>query len=242
MLATALPASPVTDRCYELRIYTAGPGKLSNLHARFRNHTLRLFEKHGMTSVGYWVPVENPENKLIYLLSYPSRAARDESWKNFRADPAWQAAKTASEVDGPLAIAVEEHFLQATDFSPEIVPSVRSVRRVFEMRTYHATPENLGRLVARSRDNTDWLFNLYGVTNIGTFTVEPPQAGSKDSLIYLLAHQSLESGEEAFKKIKADRDWATIKERSEEEAGGPLVQPSGVESIYLEATDYSPTK
>src|SRR6266851_4063073 len=68
-------------RVYEMRIYYAAPGKLDALNARFRNHTMKLFEKHGIQNVGYWVPIENTENKLIYVLSYPSREAREKSWK-----------------------------------------------------------------------------------------------------------------------------------------------------------------
>src|SRR5687767_12982798 len=60
--------------CYEMRIYYAAPGKLDDLHARFRDHTLRLFKKHGIRNVGYWVPIDNKENKLIFLLAYPNRA------------------------------------------------------------------------------------------------------------------------------------------------------------------------
>src|SRR5919198_203543 len=77
-------------RCFEMRVYYAAPDKLDELHARFRNHTCKLFEKHGMLNVGYWVPTENADHKLIYILAYPSRDAREKSWKEFMADPDWQ--------------------------------------------------------------------------------------------------------------------------------------------------------
>ena len=87
------PLSAAEDtRVFELRTYYANPGKLADLHARFRDHTCKLFEKHGMENIGYWVPLTNTEEKLIYVLAYPSRAARDASWKAFGADPEWQAA------------------------------------------------------------------------------------------------------------------------------------------------------
>src|SRR5262249_40893157 len=89
-------------RVYELRTYYAAPDKLDALNDRFREHTVRLFEKHGITNVGYWVPVDNPDNKLIYLLSYPSREAREKSWQEFLADPDWQKAQKDSEVNGKL--------------------------------------------------------------------------------------------------------------------------------------------
>src|SRR3954447_1991429 len=89
--------APQDTRCYELRVYTAGEGKLDDLHTRFREHTCKLFEKHGMTNIGYWVAVDNKEHKLYYMLAYPSREAREKSWKAFMADPEWKAAYAASE-------------------------------------------------------------------------------------------------------------------------------------------------
>lgn len=105
---------------YEVRTYTTHPDKLDDLHRRFRDHTLRLFEKHGMTNVGYWVPQDSArsQNTLIYILSYPSRADRDRSWTAFLADPEWVAARTASEADGPILVRVESVFMTPTEYSP----------------------------------------------------------------------------------------------------------------------------
>jgi hypothetical protein len=107
-------------RLFEMRTYTAPEGKLDALNARFRQHTNRLFVKHGMALVGYWTPAEDPEagNTLIYILAYPSREAREESWAAFRNDPEWHAARDASEKDGKLVLKVESKFLTPTDYSP----------------------------------------------------------------------------------------------------------------------------
>jgi hypothetical protein len=107
------------SRCFEMRTYYAAPGRAEALHKRFREHTMDLFKKHGMTNVAYWVPVDKPD-VLVYVLAYPSRAAREESWKAFGADPAWQAAKKASEdaAGGSLTTKVESVFMEATDYSP----------------------------------------------------------------------------------------------------------------------------
>jgi hypothetical protein len=113
-------AAEKDSRLFELRTYYAAPGKLDALHARFRNHTCKLFEKHGMTNVGYWVPVDNPQSKLIYILAYPNREAREKSWAGFTADPEWKAAREASEVNGRLVEKVESVFLNATDYSPAL--------------------------------------------------------------------------------------------------------------------------
>src|SRR5438093_9539429 len=96
IVATVAADKPRDTRCYEMRTYYAAPGKVEELHARFRNHTCKLFEKHGMVNLGYWVPLDNPENRLIYILAYPGREAREKSWHDFMADPDWQAAHKAS--------------------------------------------------------------------------------------------------------------------------------------------------
>lgn len=107
-------------RVYELRTYTAPPGKLEALHARFRDHTLRIFQKHGMTSVAYFRPTDAPaaESQLVYLLSYPSRDAATKSWDAFRNDPEWKTVASESQKDGPIVSKVDSVFLTPTDYSP----------------------------------------------------------------------------------------------------------------------------
>src|SRR5258706_9130691 len=141
MTATAFAADQDT-RCFEIRTYYAPPGKLDDLHARFRDHTCKLFEKHGIVNIGYWVPLENTNNQLTYVLAYPSREAREKSWKEFMADPDWQAVQKATEANGRIVTKVESRFLIATDYSPEIKPSVASPERTFELRTYTASTGN----------------------------------------------------------------------------------------------------
>jgi hypothetical protein len=108
------------DRVFEMRTYITHDGKLDALQSRFRNHTNKLFEKHGMTLIGYWTPTDGPEaeNTLVYILAFPSREARDAGFKAFGADPEWKAAKEASEKEGPLVKKVISQFLKPTDFSP----------------------------------------------------------------------------------------------------------------------------
>ena len=127
-IATAQTAAPTPggslapdSGAFELRTYTAAPGKLEALHARFRNHTNRLFAKHGMKIVGFWVPSDKDkgaDNTLVYLLRYPDRAAREKAWEDFRKDPDWIAARDASEANGKLVEKVDSVMLTATDYSP----------------------------------------------------------------------------------------------------------------------------
>lgn len=108
------------QRVFELRTYTAPPGKLENLHARFRNHTLRIFARHGMTNIGYWRPQDDPlkQDTLIYLLGHSSREAAAASWKAFQSDPEWQKVSADSQVDGRIVSGVQSVFLDAADYSP----------------------------------------------------------------------------------------------------------------------------
>lgn len=243
LFATMLAVAAESDtRCYEMRIYYAPPGKLDALHARFRDHTCKLFEKHGMVNIGYWVPVENPENKLIYILAYPNREARERSWKGFMGDKDWQAAWKASEVNGKLVEKIDSVFLTATDYSPEIKSAAGSEPRIFELRTYKASPGNLNRLNARFRNHTVKLFSKHGMSHFGYWTPMPDQKGADDTLIYLLSHQSQDAAAASFKAFREDPDWVAARKASETEAGGSLTVQNGVQSVYLKATDYSLTK
>jgi len=106
-------------RVFELRTYTAPEGKLDALQARFRDHTRRIFEKHGMTSIGYWVPQDAPDsqNTLIYILAHPSRDAAKANWAAFTADPEWQKVSAESQKDGRIVSKVVSVFMDATDYS-----------------------------------------------------------------------------------------------------------------------------
>lgn len=245
MQDTSQAASAYNDsRVFELRTYYAAPGKLDDLNARFRNHTCKLFEKHGMVNIGYWVPLENPDNKLIYVLAHDSREAADKSWKAFGGDLEWREAAKASEVNGRLVSKVERVFLKATDYSPNVKPSVGKESRIFELRTYKASPGNLGRLNARFRNHTLKLFSKHGMTNVGYWTPTKDQKNADDTLIYILAHKSKEAADGSFKAFRDDADWLKAKKASEDEAGGSLTVagPEGVQSVFMKATDYSQTK
>jgi hypothetical protein len=240
--------NPKDTQCYEMRVYYAAPGKLDDLHARFRDHTCKLFEKHGMVNVGYWVPLENPDHKLIYVLAYPSREAREKSWKAFAADPAWQAAYKASEVNGKLVSKADSYFMTATDYSPAIKPSKASEPRTFELRTYTASPGNLAGLDARFRDHTVKLFSKHGMSQLGYWHLMPDQKGADSTLIYILAHKSREAADASFKAFREDPDWVAARKASEEKAGGSLTAKQGiwtargVDSVFMKPVDYSATK
>jgi|SRR5215471_8792573 len=115
------PSLSKDSRCFELRTYYAASGKLEELHARFRNHTMKIFKKHGMEVVGFWGPTDKDkgsENTLVYVLAFPSREAREKAWQEFRADPEWQAVAKESEKNGKLTEKIDSVIMMATDYSP----------------------------------------------------------------------------------------------------------------------------
>ena len=116
MAGPEAPASAV----YELRVYHASEGKLDDLLKRFREHTTKIFEKHGMKNIAYWTPLDDPlkGKTLIYILGHPSREAAVNNWKSFSDDPEWQKVRDASEVNGKLVEKVDSTFMVLTDFSP----------------------------------------------------------------------------------------------------------------------------
>jgi NIPSNAP len=119
--AMTIPPSRAQDhaRVFELRTYTCYEGKLPDLLARFRDHTIKIFEKHGMTSIGYWTPQDAPlhNTTLIYMLAHPSREAAAKNWEAFRKDPEWQKVQKESEANGKIVAKVESVFMDPTDFS-----------------------------------------------------------------------------------------------------------------------------
>jgi len=120
IVAALLAAAGIAQaRVYELRTYHCYEGRLEALKARFRNHTIKIFNRHGIESIGYWVPQdpEKAKNTLVYIVSHPSREEAEQHWKEFGADPEWQKVRAESEKDGKIVEKVDREFLDPTDFS-----------------------------------------------------------------------------------------------------------------------------
>ncbi|MBM3980929.1 MAG: NIPSNAP family protein [Planctomycetes bacterium] len=228
---------------YEMRTYYPAKGKMDALHARFKNHTLKLFEKHGITNVAYFTPLADKDAKLVFFLSYPSKAAREKSWKAFLDDPDWKKAYADSEKDGKLVEKVEQRFLTTTEYSPLFKVAKGTEPRVFELRTYVATKGNLGHLNDRFKNHTIKLFEKHGMTNLVYWNLLKGTQDEDKLLVYLLAHKSKDDGLKSFDTFRKDPDWLAARKASEEKAGGSLTEAKGgVVSEYLQATDYSPLK
>ena len=114
------PVQAATNHVFEFRTYTAEPGKLDALNARFRDQTMRIFKKHNMASVGYFTPQDEPlsKNTLMYILEFPSRDAAKKSWDEFRADPEWQKVQKESEANGKYVDHIVSVFAEPNSYSP----------------------------------------------------------------------------------------------------------------------------
>lgn len=122
LFLAARAASPPEDqdRVFELRTYTTNPGKLEDLHKRFRDHTCRIFKKHGMDLIGFWTPIDEKDGKgntLVYMLAFPSREAAQKSWKAFGDDPEWKKVYAESHKNGVLVKEVKSVYLEPADYS-----------------------------------------------------------------------------------------------------------------------------
>ncbi len=175
---------------YELRVYTCEPGKLPALQSRFREHTMKLFARHGIENIAYWIPTEGPEAEttLIYLLRHQGREAAKKSWDAFRSDPEWKAVAAASQQQHGkiLAKSPESTYLALTDYSPKMGPVKQD--RLYELRIYTAAEGKLAALHDRFRKYTDKLFTELGLPAVGYFRpLDEPK--STTTLIYVLEHQ-----------------------------------------------------
>ncbi|MDP3068948.1 MAG: NIPSNAP family protein [Opitutaceae bacterium] len=227
---------------YELRTYHVLPGRMPAMLARFRDHTVKLFERHGMVNVGYWTPADEKAGegaKLIYLLEHKSREAATASWKAFGADPQWQDVRKKSEADGKIVAKVESLFLTATDYSKLMTAGHgRGAPRAFELRTYVAAEGKLADLDARFRNHTLALFAKHGMTNLAYFHPADADKGAATTLVYFLAHANREAATASWKGFREDPEW--LKARDASEKNGKLA--AKVESVFLQAVDFSALK
>ncbi len=117
--APGATAQAQSQHVFELRTYTTAPGRLDALNARFRNHTMKIFENHGMKNIGYWIPTDEARSKdtLIYILQHDSLDAAKKSWDAFGADPEWKKVQSESEASGKIVTKVDHVFMTPTDYS-----------------------------------------------------------------------------------------------------------------------------
>ena len=234
-----LSAAGISAPVYELRTYTAAPGRGAEVVGRFREHTTRIFERHGMVNIGYWVAADAKDgggDKLVYLLEHKSRDAAKASWKAFSADAEWKEVAKRTTANGQIVSKVESVFLDKADFSRAMdAGNGKGGSRVFELRTYTAAEGKLAALDSHFRDHTIGIFARHGMINLGYFHPTDADKGAGRTLVYFLAYPSREAAAAAWKAFRDDPEW--VKVRTASEQGGKLT--SKVESIYLAPTDFS---
>ena len=230
--AMSVSAQKKDNRYFELRIYYTHPGRLDALLQRFQNHTTKIFEKHGMENIGYWVPVTG-DNVLYYILAYPDKEARDKSWAAFGADPEWKQVQSRSEESGKIVDSVKSVFMNMSDIMPSIKKG-SGKGRVFELRTYTCLPGRLPNLITRFKDHTTKLFEKHGMQNIVYFT-SIEKDGSQPKLVYLLAHKSEADAKKSWDGFRSDPVWIAARDASEKD--GKIVEK--VESVYMMPTSFS---
>jgi hypothetical protein len=235
LLSWEARAQKTDTRYFEMRTYTCPEGKRPELIKRFQHHTLKLFKKNGIESVAYFLPVDESNYTLTFVIAYPDQASRDKLWNQFFSSPEWQKAYKESEVNGPLVSEVKQVFMA---IAPELTTSIAKLKkedRIFELRTYYMHPGRVDAINARFRDHTRVLFEKYGMTNVVYwYTVEAD--GSQPKLVYLLAHKSVEAAKASFNAFGKDPAW--IKARDESQLSGPIVEK--IESVYFKALPFSP--
>lgn len=222
---------------FEMRTYYCYPDKLEALKNRFRDHTLELFEKHGMTNIGYWEPLENSQNKLVYLMGYPSRAFRDSAWAAFFEDPKWKTVYEASHQNGPIVDSVVNAFYHYSDFSPKLIKEDLGPR-LFSMRTYFTHPGKLQDLKNRFANHTLKIFEDNGIHNLVYLDLASTEAGADNILTYFVTFPDTLARKNSWDKFRNDPAWKAAYEASIQ--NGKLVD-SIVDELLM-ATDFSPIK
>lgn len=240
ILLASLYAVPTQSSAevFELRTYTTNDGKLENLNARFRDHTVSLFKKHGIESVGYWVPTDGPKSKntLIYVIKHESREAAKASWQAFIADPEWKKVAKESQQDGRiLAKAPESVYMDAADYSPKYAAEKPSDEAVYELRIYRTNEGKLKGLDSRFRDHTIGLFKRHGIDSVA-YWHPSDEPDSQDTLIYIIRHDSRDAAKASWRAFGGDQDWQKVAKESQKDGKFLRERP---ESTYMKATDYS---
>jgi len=226
---------------YELRIYHASEGRFQHLIKRFREHTDRIFKKHGLKALGYWIPTEGSakkRRKFVYLLEHPSRYEAYRNWTNFFNDKEWEKVMDKPEFQGLLSEKPTNFFLTPNDYSARARNEIAKPGGIFELRTYVANPGKLAGLNTRFREHTTSLFNKHGIKNLDYWTPFD-QPYREDTLIYLIHHANRKQADLNWKAFGQDPEWKKVARESQID-GKLLAQPP--ERLYLKALEFSPLR
>jgi hypothetical protein len=250
---------------YQMRVYQPQAGQQAAA-LQLITEGIPLCEKHGIKVPAVMVPVEATDERIFLLFSHLSKATAEVNWEAFHKDQDWVAATSKANTNGPIVTLLGNYYLTGNDYMPELGPS-SSKPRIFELRTYIASTNHLSNLNSRFRDHTVKLFKKHGMTNMlytslatgesatcgpmlkalaavgqDSAEIDATEPAQDKTLIYLLAHDSVDAAKESFGKFRTDPEWTTAMKASETKAGGPLTVKNGVKSLFLKAADCSHLK
>lgn len=224
-----------TSTYFEIRKYYANEGKLPDLIKRFEDHTMTLFEKSGMENIIYFLPVDNTDNSLTYILGYPDEKSRDVMWSKFSNDPEWKKVFEESRVNGALVKSVDQTFMVlAKGLNDTPKPEASGI---FQLRIYTCFDGRLDNLITRFKDHTQDLFEKHGLRNY-PYWITVEKDGSQPKLVYLLADKDQPSFESDFQNFLKDPAW--VKARDASEADGKIVEK--VDAVFFKTLPFSPIK
>lgn len=264
--ATMSFAAEKDSRTFELRVYTPNKGKQAEVNSLISKSGTKYMAAHQIELLGTWVPADTSDERVYMLVAHKDKATGVKNWEAFQADEGWKADLASASKNGRAVAGIARFFLNTTDYSPVVKPTAVG-DRVFELRTYITTPNNLDNLNARFRDHTVKLFEKHGMTNVGYFTfgegekttvgevlkgctppgkdaseVKPDTEAKPLALVYFISHKSQDAAKASFGKFGQDPAWKSALAESEKKGGGSLTAKNAVKSIFLKATDYSPIK
>lgn len=234
--------APTPGRLYQIRTYTTAPGKLDVLLERFKTHNLPIFERVGIQLEGAWTPLDPAKDgeKLVYLVSFPSREDADKAWVGFSNDPEWiKVFAEEKQTHGQVVTRADTLYLASTDYSPALASVPAATGRVYELRTYTASPGKLPNLNARFRDHTLGLFQAHGMTNVLYTEPISGEKGAGETLVYFLAFPSKQAADTSWQAFRDDPEWQKVAAASQPDGVKLAAQ---VQSLYLKPTDFSPLK
>lgn len=263
-LSLSAPAAEKDARVFQLRVYTVVKGKQAAVNTLVAKTGTKFMAKHAIDFVGAWLPADAADERIFVLVAHKDKASADKNWAAFLADDGLKAEVGEAMKDGSILVGIASFYLNATDYGPAMKPT-KVGDRIFELRTYVATPNNLDNLNARFRDHTVKLFEKHGMTNVGYFNfadgekttvgdllkgcsaagkdasdVKPDTEAKPLALVYLISHKSTDAMKASFGKFGQDPAWQSALAASHK--NGSLTAKNGVKSLVLKATDYSPMK
>ena len=255
------------EALYEMRVYTPESGLRADMLKLMEGTGRKFLAIHKLDLVGAWTPNDAADERVVTLIKHADRKSCDAAWSAFQADPAWQSESKAAANDGKMPVkGVERIFLTVNDYSPELKKEDVG-NRVFELRTYIATPNNLGALNKRFKNHTLGLFQKHGMTNVVYWSIakDEPMPAAKllnavspvgkgnaeisaelpadgNALVYFITHKSEDAAKASFDSFGKDDAWKKARTESEQAAGGSLTAGGAVKSWFLKPTSFSPLK